>query len=77
MVKIMENEKETAKDQILFAILDYIEKEGNNNLTAGNIMAVTKLTIDEINYLFGSKEQLIEEALEIFAHNNLRLFEVY
>ncbi|MFH0734826.1 MAG: hypothetical protein V1773_09820 [bacterium] len=73
----MKNEKETAKNQLLFAVLDYIEKEGNNIFTAGNVTAVTKVNIDNINYLFGSKEKLLEEAFEIYLYNNLRLFEIY
>ncbi len=74
---MMTIKKVSAKNKILFSILDYLENEGNNKLTSDKIVVIAKVDIAEINYHFGSEYKLLEETLEIFSINNARLFEIY
>ena len=61
----MEYPNELSKEKILSLMINYIEKEGFNTVTNSKIEEITKVKIDDINFCFGSIEQLFEEVLEI------------
>ncbi len=65
----MEKEKESTKEKILFSTLEYIEKEGINAVTIRKIAEIAQVNVAAINYHFGSKEVLLQEALEFSMYN--------
>jgi len=65
----MKTEKETTKEKILYETLFFIEREGVHAVTVRKIAECAKVNVAAINYHFGSKEQLLEEALEFSLYN--------
>ncbi len=65
----MKNEKENTKEKILYETLYFIEREGVHAVTVRKIAECAKVNVAAINYHFGSKEQLLEEALEFSLYN--------
>ncbi|MFH0734825.1 MAG: hypothetical protein V1773_09815 [bacterium] len=72
----MKYQMELSKEKILALIINYIEKKGITTFTNCKIEEITKVKIADINYLFGSKEQLLEEVLEILLYYT-QMFELY
>lgn len=54
----------STKQKIVLAALECIEKEGINSVTIRSIAKEADVNSAAINYYFGSKEKLIEEAFE-------------
>ena len=58
------NQKElTGRDKILYATIRIIGKDGIQALTTRRIAQEAEVNIAAINYYFGSKDKLVEEAL--------------
>ena len=53
------------KDKILLATLDIIAEQGFQNVTVRKIAAMADVNVAAVNYHFGSKDALINEALKI------------
>ncbi len=53
------------KEKILALVYNYIQKEGIQSITEQKIVEITNVAITDIDYFFGSKEQLIEEVVEL------------
>jgi AcrR family transcriptional regulator len=54
----------TTKDKILEATLEIISNEGFQNVTVRKIATIAGVNLAAINYHFGSKDNVINEALE-------------
>lgn len=57
----------TKKELILNATLDLIQKEGFEGVTVRKISALANVNIGLVNYHFGSKDKLINAAIQILA----------
>ncbi|MFH0734824.1 MAG: TetR/AcrR family transcriptional regulator [bacterium] len=68
----MKNEKESTKEKILFASLEFIEKNGINAITVRKIAEIADVNVAAINYHFGSKEELLQKALEFSMYQAYR-----
>jgi len=65
----MNEEKEGTKEKILYSTLQVIEHEGINAVTVRKIANVAQVNVAAVNYHFGSKEELLEEAMEFSLFN--------
>lgn len=65
-----------AKDRILNSTLYIIGKEGFQNVTIRKIAAAADVNIASINYYFGSKEGVINEALKCLTSKFMSSFEI-
>ena len=63
-MKIGTDHKLTTRDKILKATLNIIGNEGFQNVTIRKIASMAKVNIASINYHFGSKDNIINEALK-------------
>ncbi len=54
----------TTKDKIIKATLDIIAQEGFQNVTIRKIATMAEVNVAAVNYHFGSKDSLINEALK-------------
>ena len=59
-----ETENITTKEKIIEATLDIIASEGFQNVTIRKIAAMAGVNVGAVNYHFGSKEKVLNEALE-------------
>ena len=59
----MSQEKLSTKEKIILAAIDCIEENGLQSLTIRSIAAKAGVNSAAISYYFGSKEKLVEEAL--------------
>ena len=64
------------KDRILNSTLYIIGKEGFQNVTIRKIAAAADVNIASINYYFGSKEGVINEALKCLTSKFMSSFEI-
>ncbi|QIZ05587.1 TetR/AcrR family transcriptional regulator [Priestia megaterium] len=64
MTKISEKDM-TTKGNILNSTLELIKTEGLENVTLRKIAALAEVNLALINYYFGSKDKLINEALKV------------
>lgn len=55
----------STKDKILYTTLKILKKEGIENITTRKVAKEAKVNIALINYHFGSKDNLINEAIKI------------
>lgn len=60
----MKEEKESTKEKILYTTLQVIENEGINAVTVRKIAIAAEVNVAAVNYHFGSKEELLEKAME-------------
>ncbi len=58
-----------SKEKIIFAAVDLIERNGLHKLTMRSISKQAGVNVAAINYYFGSKEILIDEALKLTLKN--------
>ncbi len=65
-----------AKDRILNSTLYIIGKEGFQNVTIRKIAAVADVNIASINYHFGSKDNVINEALKCLTSKFITSFKI-
>ncbi|OAA89267.1 TetR/AcrR family transcriptional regulator [Clostridium coskatii] len=65
-----------AKDRILNSTLYIIGKEGFQNVTIRKIAAAADVNVASINYYFGSKEGVINEALKCLTSKFMSSFEI-
>ncbi len=63
MKKESEERKENTKDKIIKVTLEIINEEGLNAVTIRKIAALANVNVAAVNYHFGSKYKVIEEAL--------------
>ena len=59
------NRELTTKDRIIRATLDIISREGFQNVTVRKIAAMAGVNIAAVNYNFGSKDAVINQALNM------------
>jgi len=67
--------KNTTRERILFATLDIIGSQGLQNVTTRKIAAKADVNIAAINYYFGSKDNVVNEAMKIFAHKLMNSYQ--
>lgn len=65
----MPQEEQSVREKIILAAIRCIEKEGIHSLTTRSIAREAEVNIAAINYYFGTKEKLMDEAL-LHAMNN-------
>ena len=65
----MKEEKESTKEKILFSTLQVIENEGINAVTIRKIAQFAEVNVAAVNYHFGGKEELLEQAMEFSLYN--------
>ncbi|MDP4095119.1 MAG: TetR family transcriptional regulator, partial [Bacillota bacterium] len=58
----MNSEEKNAKERIILATIELIEKKGINSITTRGIASTANVNSAAINYYFGSKEKLLDEA---------------
>ncbi|TKH41463.1 TetR/AcrR family transcriptional regulator [Paenibacillus terrae] len=59
------DKKQQTKEKILHAALEFIKKEGFEAVTIRKIADLSTTNISLVNYYFGSKENLLSEAIEV------------
>ncbi|HEX3045116.1 MAG TPA: TetR/AcrR family transcriptional regulator [Bacillota bacterium] len=67
----MSSEEKSVREKIILATFNCIEKEGIHTLTTRSIAKEAGVNSAAINYYFGTKEKLIEEALRYAIDNAL------
>lgn len=67
--------KNTTRERILQATLGIIGSEGVQNVTTRKIAAAADVNIAAINYHFGSKDNVINEALKILINKFVRSYD--
>lgn len=67
----MPQEESSVREKIILAVIHCLEKEGINSLTTRSIAKEADVNIAAINYYFGTKEKLIDEALRHAMNNAL------
>jgi AcrR family transcriptional regulator len=66
----------STRDRILSATLKIIGKEGFQNITVKKIADLAEVNIAAVNYHFGSKTNVINEAIQVLNEKRMRCFEV-
>lgn len=66
----------SAKDRILNATLYIIGKDGFQNVTIRKIADIADVNVASINYHFGSKENVIDEALKCVTNKFMNSFQL-
>jgi AcrR family transcriptional regulator len=66
----------STRDKILHATLKIISKEGFQSITIKKIADLAEVNIAAVNYHFGSKTNVINEAIKLLNGERLRCFEV-
>jgi TetR/AcrR family transcriptional regulator, regulator of cefoperazone and chloramphenicol sensitivity len=66
----------TTSDKILHATLKIIGKEGFQSITIKKIADLADVNIAAVNYHFGSKSNVISEAIKLLNGNRVKCFEV-
>ncbi|MGW8957663.1 TetR/AcrR family transcriptional regulator [Paenibacillus sp. NPDC055715] len=59
------DKKQLTKEKILHTALEFIKKEGFEAVTIRKIADLSTTNISLVNYYFGSKENLLSEAIEV------------
>lgn len=67
-------ENKTTKEKILHATLEIIGNKGVQHITTRKIAARADVNIAAINYYFGSKDNVVNEALKTFTNKLMRPF---
>ncbi|HYE09171.1 MAG TPA: TetR/AcrR family transcriptional regulator [Patescibacteria group bacterium] len=75
MEKTLEDAAST-RDKILHATLKIIGKEGFQSITIKKIADLAEVNIAAVNYHFGSKTNVIHEAIKVLNGKRMRCFEV-
>lgn len=65
----------TTRDKILQATLEIISKEGFQNVTIKKIADLAEVNIAAVNYHFGSKSNVIDEAMKVFTTKLMKSFD--
>ena len=73
----MAGQEDGTRERIVLATITCIERLGMNRVTVRAIAAEADVNVAAINYYFGSKDALIEQALETTLHNAFSLEELY
>lgn len=66
----------STRDKILFTTLKLIGKEGFQNITIKKIADLAEVNIAAVNYHFGSKTNVINEAMQVLNVKLVKCFEV-
>lgn len=66
----------STRDRILHATLKIIGKEGFQNITIKKIADLAEVNIAAVNYHFGSKANVINEAIKVLNEKLVKCFEV-
>lgn len=66
-----EKMKEDTKEKILNTVVEIIGKEGVHVITVRKVADLSQVNIAAINYYFGSKDDLIEEAIQYFLERKM------
>ena len=67
----MKPSKAQLKEKIIIATLECIEKKGIQAITVRDIAEKAGINLASVNYYFGSKEALLEEALKYSLYSSL------
>jgi len=67
----MKPSKAQLKEKIIIATLECIEKKGIQSVTVRDIAEKAGINLASVNYYFGSKEALLEEALKYSLYSTL------
>lgn len=70
------NDPDTTKEKILHATLKIIGKEGFQSITIKKIADLAGVNIAAVNYHFGSKANVIKEAMKVLNKRLLKSFDV-
>lgn len=70
------NDAASTKEKILNATLKIIGKEGFQHITIKKIADLAEVNIAAVNYYFGSKSNVINEAIKVLNVTRLKCFEV-
>ena len=73
----MAGQEDGTRERIVLAAITCIERLGLDRVTVRAIAAEADVNVAAINYYFGSKDALIEQALETTLHNAFSLEELY
>ena len=73
----MVGQEDGARERIVLAAIACIERLGLDRVTVRAISGEADVNVAAINYYFGSKDSLIEHALETTLHNAFSLEELY
>jgi AcrR family transcriptional regulator len=65
----------TTRNKILQATLDIISKEGFQHVTIKKIADLAEVNIAAVNYHFGSKSKVVDEAMKVFAGKLMKSFD--
>lgn len=68
--------KAATRDRILNATLEIIGNEGFQNVTIKKIAVLASVNIAAVNYHFGSKDNVINEAMKILTQKLMKSFEI-
>ncbi|MDU2065122.1 MAG: TetR/AcrR family transcriptional regulator [Sporomusaceae bacterium] len=66
--------KQSTREKILLAALDLIGREGVQQVTTRKIAAAAEVNVAAVNYYFGSKDNVINEALVILTNRLTKSF---
>ncbi|NLO21700.1 MAG: TetR/AcrR family transcriptional regulator [Syntrophomonadaceae bacterium] len=72
----MQNEYSSTKKRIIGAALKIIASEGFHKITIRKIASLAEVNVAAVNYHFGSKEQLVNEALHNITQQLINTFNV-
>ncbi|MDP1512727.1 TetR/AcrR family transcriptional regulator [Paenibacillus sp. CMAA1739] len=70
------DKKQQTKEKILQSTLEFIQKEGFEAVTIRKIADLSSTNISLVNYYFGSKENLLSEAIEVILNSFQHTFSV-
>lgn len=70
------NDTASTRDKILHATLKIIGKEGFQNITIKKIADLAEVNIAAVNYHFGSKSNVINEAIKVLNRTRMKCFEI-
>jgi AcrR family transcriptional regulator len=70
------DKKQQTKEKILDATLEFIQKEGFEAVTIRKIAELSATNISLVNYYFGSKENLLSEAIEVILNGFQHTFSI-
>ncbi|AKN29599.1 TetR family transcriptional regulator [Clostridium carboxidivorans P7] len=68
--------KQSTRERILDATLNIIGNEGFQNVTIKKIASLAEVNIAAVNYHFGSKDNVIDEAMKVFSKRIMKCFEL-
>ncbi len=65
----------TTRDRILQATLEIISRDGFQHVTIKKIADLAEVNIAAVNYHFGSKSKVIDEAMKVFTNKLMKSFD--